>query len=97
MAVCFDFRSTNVVQLSNWNLYFYRLRCHHPLITQLIKRVISHVAYLLEQIGVTVKQINPQEIVKLAWKLIMITMLIIMTIGMDSCLNIVNTVGNVSK
>ena len=24
MAVCFDFRSTNVVQLSNRNLYFYR-------------------------------------------------------------------------
>ena len=35
MAVCFDFRSTNVVQLSNRNLYFYRFRCHHPLITQL--------------------------------------------------------------
>ena len=35
MAVCFDFRSTNVVQFSNRNLYFYRLQCHHPLITQL--------------------------------------------------------------
>ena len=35
MAVCFDFRSTNIVQLSNRNLYFYRFRCHHPLITQL--------------------------------------------------------------
>ena len=35
MSVCFDFRSTNVVQLSNWNPYFYRFRCHHPLITQL--------------------------------------------------------------
>jgi len=35
MAVCFDFRSTNVVQLSNRNPYFYRFRCHHPLITQL--------------------------------------------------------------
>ena len=23
MAICFDFRSTNVVQLSNWNPYFY--------------------------------------------------------------------------
>ena len=35
MAICFDFRSTNVVQLSNRNSYFYRFRCHHPLITQL--------------------------------------------------------------
>ena len=35
MAICFDFCSTNVVQLSNWNPYFYRFRCHHPLITQL--------------------------------------------------------------
>ena len=32
MAVCFDFRSTNVVQLNNRNPYFYRFRCHHPLI-----------------------------------------------------------------
>jgi hypothetical protein len=31
MTVCFDFCSTNVVQLSNQN----RFRCHHPLITQL--------------------------------------------------------------
>ena len=58
------------------------------------KRGISHVVYLLEQIGVTVKQINPQEIVKLAQKLIMITMLIIMTIWMDSCLKRVNTAGH---
>ena len=36
MAVCFDFRSTNVVQLSKRNPYFYWFRCHHPLITQLI-------------------------------------------------------------
>ena len=35
MAVCFDFCSTNVVQLSNRNPYFYRFRCHHPLTTQL--------------------------------------------------------------
>ena len=35
MSVCFDFRSTNIVQLSNRNLYFYRFQCHHPLITQL--------------------------------------------------------------
>ena len=35
MAVCFDFRSTNVVQLSNRNPYFYRFQCHNPLITQL--------------------------------------------------------------
>ena len=31
MSVCFDFRSTNVVQLSNQN----PVRCHHPLINQL--------------------------------------------------------------
>ena len=35
MSVCFDFRSTNVVQLSSRNLYFYQFRCHHPVITQL--------------------------------------------------------------
>ena len=40
MAVCFDFCSTNVVQLSNRNPYFYRLRCHHPLITQLTPSLI---------------------------------------------------------
>jgi hypothetical protein len=31
MVICFDFCSTNVVQLSNRNLYCYRFRCHHPL------------------------------------------------------------------
>ena len=36
MAVCFDFRSTNVVQLSNRNQYFYQFWCNHPLLTQLI-------------------------------------------------------------
>ena len=36
MAVCFDFRSTNVVQLINRNPYFYGFRCHHPLITKLL-------------------------------------------------------------
>ena len=35
MAICFDFCSTNVVQFSNWNMYFYQFWCHHPLITQL--------------------------------------------------------------
>ena len=35
MVVCFDFCLTNVVQLSNWNPYFYRFQSHHPLITQL--------------------------------------------------------------
>ena len=35
MAVCFDFRSTYVVQLSNRTPYFYQFRCHNPLITQL--------------------------------------------------------------
>ena len=35
MAVCFDFCSTNVVQLSKWNLYFYSFPCHHPSITKL--------------------------------------------------------------
>ena len=39
MAVCF--RSTNVVQVSNRDLYFYWFRCHHPLITQLsLKRIL---------------------------------------------------------
>ena len=33
MSVCFDFRSTNVVQLSNRNPSFYRFWCHHPLIS----------------------------------------------------------------
>ena len=46
MGVCFDFRSTNVVQLSNQNLYFYRFGCHHPLITQLNMDRIKQVAYL---------------------------------------------------
>ena len=36
MAVCFDFYSTNVVQLSNRNPFFYRFWGHHPLITRLI-------------------------------------------------------------
>ena len=35
MAICFDFRWTNVVQLSNQNPYLYQFGCHHPLITQL--------------------------------------------------------------
>ena len=30
MAVCFDFRSINIVQLSNQNPYFHRFQCHHP-------------------------------------------------------------------
>ena len=34
-SVCFDFCSIKVVQLSNRNPYFYRFRCHHPLLTQL--------------------------------------------------------------
>ena len=41
MAVCFDFHSTNIVQLSNRNPYFYQFRCHHPLITQL--RLKTHI------------------------------------------------------
>ena len=42
MAVCFDFLSTNIVQLSNRNPYFYRFPCHHSLITQLrINLIIS--------------------------------------------------------
>ena len=43
MSVCFDFRSTNIVQLSNRNLYFYRFQCHHPLITQLNFRCLRNV------------------------------------------------------
>ena len=46
MAICFDFRSTNVVQLSNRNPYFYRFRCCHPLITQL--RLTLSLVSLLE-------------------------------------------------
>ena len=34
IAVCFDFCSTNIVQLSNQNLYFYPFGCHHSLINQ---------------------------------------------------------------
>ena len=33
----FWFRSTNIVHLSNRNLYFYRFWCHYPLIIQLSK------------------------------------------------------------
>ena len=39
MAVCFDFCSTNVVQLSYRNPYFYQFRCHHPLIIQLSENI----------------------------------------------------------
>ena len=35
MAICFDFCSTNIVQLGDQNPYFYPFQCHHPLITQL--------------------------------------------------------------
>ena len=41
VAVWIHFRSTNVVQLSNRNPYFYRFQCHHPLITQLSFDTIS--------------------------------------------------------
>ena len=41
MAVCFDFRSTNIVQLIYRNPYFYWFRCHHPLITQLSPHLIQ--------------------------------------------------------
>ena len=33
LSVCFDFRSTSIVQLSNQNLYFHQ--CHDLLMTQL--------------------------------------------------------------
>ena len=36
MAICFDFRWTNIVQPSNRNPYIYQFWYHHPLITQLI-------------------------------------------------------------
>ena len=39
MAFCFDFCSTNVVQLSNWNPYFYWFGCHCPLITMLSRKI----------------------------------------------------------
>jgi hypothetical protein len=41
MAICFDFRSTNIVHLSNRKPYFYRFQCHHPLITQLTFNLIT--------------------------------------------------------
>ena len=41
LAICIDFRSTNVVQLSNQKPWFYRFRCHHPLITQLTFNLIT--------------------------------------------------------
>ena len=40
-SVCFDSRSTNVVQLSNLNQYLYRFWYHHPLITQVTPRKMS--------------------------------------------------------
>ena len=50
MAVCFDdFRSTNVVQLSNRNLYFCWFRCHHPLITQLTLECSHTVVFYCSQ------------------------------------------------
>ena len=42
-AVCFDFRLTNIVQLSNQNLYFYQFQCHHPLIIQLSCRTTTYI------------------------------------------------------
>ena len=48
MVICFDFRSTNVVQLSKQNPYLYRFQCHHPLLTQL-----SGVQLDLEQFQIT--------------------------------------------
>ena len=43
MAVCLDFCSTNVVQLSNRNPYFYQRQCHYALITQLSLKAVSKV------------------------------------------------------
>ena len=40
MAVCFDFRSINVVKLSNRNPYFYWFQCHHPL--QYYSPIVTH-------------------------------------------------------
>ena len=40
MAVCFDFSTTNIVQLSNWNRYFYRFRCHHPALFKLPPQIL---------------------------------------------------------
>ena len=41
MAVCFDFCSSFIVQLSNRNIYFYQFRCPHPLIAQLSQDRLS--------------------------------------------------------
>ena len=44
MAICFDFCSSNIVQHSNQNPYFYRFQYYHPLMTQftLSKRLTAH-------------------------------------------------------
>jgi hypothetical protein len=42
VAICFDFRSTNIVQLSNQNPHLYWFPCHHPLITQLNSLDLSY-------------------------------------------------------
>ena len=39
MAICFDSCSTKVVQLSNWNPFFYGFWCHHPSITQVVLKI----------------------------------------------------------
>ena len=61
-AVCFYFCSTNVVQLSNRNMYFYWLWCHHPLITQItiFMHQIFHwvLSYVFCQIIMTVSNFS---------------------------------------
>ena len=59
MAVCFDFCSTNVVQLSKLNTNFYRFHWHHPLITQLTKTHVLVVHYFQEAAALLDKGQSP--------------------------------------
>ena len=70
MAVCFDFRSTNVVQLSNRNPYFYRFRCHLSNINKLSSNLstiyINKKLFRPEMVHIhCFVTLNPQEELKL--------------------------------
>ena len=61
MSVCFDFPSTNVVQLSNRKPYFYQFRYHHPLITHFLIE-IRGLTYLPKSGGGREGQSNPPSV-----------------------------------
>ena len=61
LAICFDFHSTNVVQLSNQNPYLYRFRCHQPLIIQLNDTLSSTP-------GTLSKPLKPPDTPAVVWK-----------------------------